>query len=231
MTDVFPAPGATGPPEGEPVSGPCLVWIVKGVRSLRRDRTALCNAPMATPDSDWWAHGTGSPPLRCGWTRGTRGVGLRLTRTHKQQLIGRGDVQTWGHYLALIVVIGVLLMSLVGKFRAPADTLQVLSSVWHLSGAAIVFGVICAVEAALVTALCFAPLRRLAFLLTALTVSVFSVSILLQLLQGSSLGCGCGLGGNGLSPQVSQLIGLLRNVLLLILCLGLWRGAVAAQSR
>lgn len=118
-------------------------------------------------------------------------------------------------------IAALLVWSAIGKTIDPLPTLKVFTDVLRFpaptaypAAAALII-----IEFVLAGWLFSGAHRTAATFATAVFLLTGSVSILIQLLSRSRLGCGCGLPTFGLSPESGQLMGLFRNVVLIFLIL------------
>ncbi len=107
---------------------------------------------------------------------------------------------------------------LVAKLINPVPTSQVLRQVWHFSEAVSLgaFLALIAAEGVVVTLLILRRTRRLGSYLTIAFLILVSISPARQMIEGSEIGCGCGLGSSqgGLLDQATA-IG--KNVILALM--------------
>ena len=110
-------------------------------------------------------------------------------------------------------------LSVVGKLLGPAPTLAVLTDLWGLPpiAARVAFVALIVVESALALGLVLSRRTVLVHALSTAFLLAVSVSVVRQLAEGSSLGCGCGLPTGGLSPQAGAWLALSKNTALVAL--------------
>lgn len=118
-------------------------------------------------------------------------------------------------------IAALLIWSAVGKTLDPSPTLKVFTDVLRFpTPAAYPATTALIITEFLLAGWLFSGVRKAAATFaTAVFLLTGSVSILIQLLSRSRLGCGCGLPTFGLSPESGQLLGLFRNVVLVFLIL------------
>lgn len=124
------------------------------------------------------------------------------------------------------VIAAVLVLSAVAKAARPTPTLDVLGEVWGFGPglATLALYTLCAVEVALAVLLVqdrWPRLRQAGAWGVLGLLAVFAASITMQIITGSTRGCGCGLSLEVGSPLVRQLLGLGKNGLLAGMCLTL----------
>ena len=116
-------------------------------------------------------------------------------------------------------VAGCLAALTAAKLAGPDPTLLVLTDLWHLPPAAAdaAFVALIAVEAVLIALLLHRPWRTAGLLGTAAFLLIVSASPARQLVEGSTLGCGCN--GQTTAGPPDHALALARNGLLLSLTL------------
>ena len=123
----------------------------------------------------------------------------------------------------------------VAKLAEPDATLDVLREVWHFGDVAAdaAFVALIGVEALVIALLLVRPWRTFGFAATAAFLVIVSASPVRQLVEGSTVGCGCG-GTTGPVGPAAHWQALGRNAVLLSLTIfGLWQSPAlrAASTR
>ena len=112
-----------------------------------------------------------------------------------------------------IFVAAILLIAAVGKLVSPGSLFAVLESTWGLGhlGAQFVYLLLLEVEFGIAAGLLYRRTRALSLKVALAFFLLVSLSPLVQLWNGSTEGCGCGLGIGGFSPTTEQIVAIVRN--------------------
>ena len=140
----------------------------------------------------------------------------------------RSERHNFGTTAAALTVAACFAALTVGKLLSPDATLTVLREVWHAPPALADAGfvIIIVVEALLIALLVFRPWRLIGLAAAAGFLLVVSVSPARQLIEGSTVGCGCGGAAKVAATRIDHAIALGRNAFLLGLTIfGLWQFA------